>query len=80
MINKDTLVTAVWCGPCKTIKSFLASKPKDIDFVDADENEDFCKQWGIRAVPTLITVKNEKIVGNEKIMEHLLKLPDFKSE
>jgi thioredoxin 1 len=64
---------AEWCGPCKAIAPMLdeladanVGKLK-IAKVNVDENQDLAAQFGIRAIPTLIILKNgevkEQLVG-----------------
>ena len=64
---------AEWCGPCKMIAPLLdelageyAGKVK-VGKVNIDEQQNLAAQYGIRAIPTLLLVKNgqvaEQMVG-----------------
>jgi thioredoxin 1 len=50
--------TATWCGPCKMIKPILHKLNDEgkveIEFYDIDEFPDLAKDFGVKAVPTLI--------------------------
>jgi thioredoxin 1 len=60
---------AEWCGPCKTIAPVLEKLAKEyagqirIAKVDVDANQALAGQFGIQSTPTLMFVKNGKIVG-----------------
>ena len=56
-----TLISGVWCGPCKTMKphySKVATNNTDILFciidVDNAEFEELYNKWSVRSVPTFI--------------------------
>ena len=64
---------AEWCGPCKMIAPLLdeladeySGKVK-IGKVNIDEHQSLAAQYGIRAIPTLLLIKNgqvaEQMVG-----------------
>ena len=77
---------APWCGPCKIIDGVLKNVKKefpDINFkkINVDENSDLANSFGIRSIPTLIFVKNNKIVetligvvNEEKLKETITEL------
>ena len=64
---------ATWCGPCKMIAPILDEIATEkagvfkIAKVDVDENQALSARYGIRAIPTLLLIKNgevkEQIVG-----------------
>jgi thioredoxin 1 len=60
---------AEWCGPCKAIAPVLEKLAKEyagqirIAKVDVDANQALAGQFGIQSIPTLMFVKNGKIVG-----------------
>lgn len=67
--------TASWCGPCKMLAKTLEEIDVQIPIkvVDVDEETDLAVQYGIRGVPTLVMVKEEKeikrITGNKTKQE-----------
>jgi thioredoxin 1 len=56
--------TATWCQPCKAMAQQLEELglSKDVTVVDIDEQQDLAIQYGVRSVPTLIAVDNNKEV------------------
>jgi thioredoxin 1 len=56
--------TATWCQPCKAMAQQLEELglDKDVTVVDIDEQQDLAIQYGVRSVPTLIAVDNNKEV------------------
>ena len=63
--------TATWCGPCKSISSFIDELSNNnltnnisIKFykIDIDENELLCQTWGITKVPTFLLLKNTDLL------------------
>lgn len=62
---------AEWCGPCKMIGPFveeLAAEYEGIAVVgkvDVDNNPNVSTQFGIRNIPTLLYIKDGKIVDKQ---------------
>ena len=56
--------TASWCQPCKALAQQLEELglDKDVTVFDIDEQQDLAIQYGVRSVPTLIAVDNNKEV------------------
>jgi thioredoxin 1 len=60
---------ATWCGPCKTISPILDELSNEyadtvtIGKVDVDENGDINSEYGIRAVPTVLFIKDGVVVN-----------------
>ena len=59
---------AAWCGPCRALTHTLegiVSQFNDVTLVhiDIDDAHDLVEEYNIRAVPTLIFIKNNYIVG-----------------
>ena len=54
--------TASWCQPCKALAQQLEELgfDKEVTVVDIDEQQDLAIQYGVRSVPTLIAVDNNK--------------------
>lgn len=60
---------APWCGPCRMLSPVIdelatdfAGKAK-ICKVNTDEAQDLAVEFGVRSVPTLLFLKDGKIVG-----------------
>lgn len=70
-MSKYKLVTATWCGPCKTLKSQLAEDRIEVDIIDADENVEYLREHGIRSVPSLIVEGEVKEIVTSGIFEYL---------
>jgi putative thioredoxin len=53
--------TASWCGPCKLLKPKLSKIADEYGFtvaiVDAGEERELAALFGVRAVPTVITIE-----------------------
>lgn len=77
---------ATWCGPCKMISPILEELESEIDIikVDVDEHADIASEYGIMSIPTLLYIKDGKVVESklgfdtkENILEHIKKLKEM---
>ena len=62
---------AEWCGPCKMIAALLDEAAAEyagkltIAKLNADENPMTPQRLGVRALPTLLIIKNGKVEGQK---------------
>ena len=63
---------ATWCGPCKMIAPVLegldkTGELKDVKIIkiDVDELPPLAERYGVQAIPTLLYVKDGKIVRQQ---------------
>src|SRR5690349_3875349 len=68
--DKLTLVDfwATWCGPCRTMGPVVEDLAKEysgkvnIGKLDVDNNPNVCGKYGITNIPTILFIKNGKVV------------------
>jgi thioredoxin 1 len=59
---------AAWCGPCKVIAPYLDQIAGELEGratvakVNVDENGDLTARFGIRSIPTLVILKEGRVV------------------
>ena len=59
---------ATWCGPCKAIGPIVEELAKEytgkikVGKVNVDDNNQVAMQFGVRSIPTLIIVKDGKVI------------------
>lgn len=59
---------ATWCGPCKKIAPIIEELATEFDGkiavgkCDVDENDEIAAQYGIRNIPTVLFIKDGKVV------------------
>lgn len=72
VINSDKSVLldfwAPWCGPCRMVAPVMeeiAGERTDIKVckINVDEEPELAGQFGIMSIPTLVVVKNGKIMN-----------------
>ena len=61
---------ATWCGPCKMLSPIIdevAEENTEYSFykLDVDENEEFDKEFGIMAMPTLLVFEDGKVTKRQ---------------
>ena len=59
---------APWCGPCRMVLPIveeIAKERKDIKVgkINVDEQPELAAQFGVMSIPTLVVVKDGKIVS-----------------
>jgi thioredoxin 1 len=88
--DKLTLVDfwAAWCGPCRVIGPVVEDLAKEysgkvnIGKLNVDHNPNVCVKYNIRSIPTILFIKNGKVVDRvvgavpkktleKKIKEHM---------
>ena len=78
-MKKILRFTASWCGPCK----MLAKTLEDVDLgmpievIDIDENSELAQKFGVRGVPTLIMVEDDKEIKRQVGLAQLKQLQDW---
>ena len=71
-------VTADWCGPCQTMKRGALADRRVADvvrtrtepvYIDGDEHPDIVQSLGVRGFPTVVIIRDGKIVdGSSGVM------------
>ena len=72
---------AEWCGPCKMIGPIVEELAHEYDGkvligkMDVDNNQEVPLQYGVRAIPTIIFLKDGQLVDKQVGMasKHVLK-------
>lgn len=59
---------APWCGPCRMlmplIEEIAAERPDiKVGKINVDENPDLATEYGVMSIPTLVVVKDGKVVN-----------------
>ncbi len=55
---------ADWCGPCKMLAPILEELKDEIKIikVNVDQNEEIAMKYGVMSIPTLVFLKEGKLV------------------
>ena len=72
---------AQWCGPCRAIAPIIEELADEyagtalVGKVDVDANQKLSQAFNVMSIPTLMFVKNGKIVGQQAgaLPEHVLR-------
>ncbi|MBU2955942.1 thioredoxin family protein [Marinobacter sp. F3R08] len=61
---------ATWCQPCKAMNPVLEAfselnSDAAVVKIDVDEKHDLAVQFGIRAVPTLVLLRRDQLMGQD---------------
>ena len=59
---------ASWCGPCRMVSPIvdeIAAERSDIKVgkINVDEQPELAAQFGVMSIPTLVVIKNGKVVN-----------------
>ena len=59
---------ASWCGPCRMVSPIVdesAAERSDIKVgkINVDEQPELAAQFGVMSIPTLVVIKNGKVVN-----------------
>lgn len=74
-INAIIDFSATWCGPCMKMKPFYSKAEQfvksiglDVEFfvADVDHAPSLAKNYNVKAMPTLVLIKNGKIVAKKQ--------------
>lgn len=81
---KLILATSKFCGPCHLLKRMLENEKISVETVAMEDDMDVFKQYGIKAVPRLLVVENNKLVesiqGVDDIVRTIKKYDQDKKE
>jgi thioredoxin 1 len=61
-------IFAPWCNPCKQLSPIIDEVSSEtmgkvtVGKLNADENMDFCKEFNVRNIPTILLFKNGEVV------------------
>ena len=62
---------APWCGPCKMLGPILDKMAKEFEGklivakVNTDENQEWAGKYGVQGIPTMLMMKDGKIVHRQ---------------
>lgn len=58
---------AAWCGPCRMVSPIVDEVAEEVSAVkvgkvNVDENPDLAQKFGVMSIPTLVVIKDGKVV------------------
>lgn len=62
MTKKLIVVGADWCSGCSALKTQLVARNIEFEYVDADEQMEYCQANGVRSLPTTFIIEDGEIV------------------
>lgn len=62
MTKKLIVIGADWCSSCIALKTQLVAKSVEFEYVDADEQMEYCQANGVRSLPTSFIIEDGEIV------------------
>ena len=62
MTKKLIVIGADWCSGCSALKTQLVAKNIEFEYVDADEQMEYCQTNGVRSLPTTFIMEDNEIV------------------
>jgi len=60
--KKLIVVGASWCSGCSALKTQLVAKNIEFEYVDADEQMEYCQANGVRSLPSSFIIEDGEIV------------------
>lgn len=63
-MKKIVVVSSSWCSQCSVLKDALDRNNVQYVVVDADEDMDYCREQGVRSLPTTILGDEQKLIGS----------------
>jgi len=65
-IMKIMIFSAAWCGPCQVLKPIIGKLKEELtsvefEVVDIDTQPELATEMGVRAVPTLMFLKDGEV-------------------
>ena len=74
-MTENVVFTAEWCGPCDQLKQSDKFAQANVEVVDVEEENRMANEYGVRSVPTLVTIEDDKpkkqVSGIQPILDEL---------
>jgi len=75
MSKELVIITSTWCANCGPLKKKLEDAGIQFTTVDAEENPDYCRNYGVRGLPTALFFEDgelvKSLVGNNPVKEYI---------